>query len=197
MTFVLQPLDYPTDSLHPFLSKDLINGHYVRTQQYFDTANNLITRYQLPNLDLKDMIDYVSVRIIDGALLHNLCSAWNHQFYWNSLAPTNTTQPSAELLKEITIHFGSLNGLKNRFVDIGVNGIGSHWTWLVSNAGRLHIRNTPNSSPPILHDPARPLLVVDGWEHAYCAQYHENKRGYYEAMWQIINWEHVNDRFAG
>lgn len=198
MTFVLQPLDYSIDSLQPHLSAAVVDKHYNGiTKQYFDAANQLLSAREFPDFDnLADAINYASLHVMNTALLHNLCSAWNHQFFWKSISPKLDTQPSTELLKDIIINFDSIDGLKAQFIEAGVNGIGSHWTWLVRSAGRLQIKTTPNSTTPILHDVAHPLLVIDGWEHSYCEQYHTDKRGYYEAVWQLINWEHVNDRFA-
>jgi Fe-Mn family superoxide dismutase len=41
-----------------------------------------------------------------------------------------------------------------------------------------------------------PLLVLDAWEHAYYLQYQTRKTDFFEAVWNVWNWEDVADRFA-
>jgi Fe-Mn family superoxide dismutase len=42
-----------------------------------------------------------------------------------------------------------------------------------------------------------PLLVIDGWEHAYYLQYRTEKAKFFEALWSVVNWEDVSTRFTG
>jgi superoxide dismutase, Fe-Mn family len=37
--------------------------------------------------------------------------------------------------------------------------------------------------------------VIDAWEHAYYLQYENRKAEFFEAVWQIWNWEDVAQRF--
>jgi len=43
---------------------------------------------------------------------------------------------------------------------------------------------------------ARPLLVIDAWEHAYYLQYENRRAEYVEAIWNVVNWDDVATRFA-
>jgi Fe-Mn family superoxide dismutase len=40
-----------------------------------------------------------------------------------------------------------------------------------------------------------PLLVLDAWEHAYYLQYQTDKKRYFEAIWNLWNWNDVARRF--
>ena len=42
-----------------------------------------------------------------------------------------------------------------------------------------------------------PLLQVDMWEHAYYLQYKNVKADYVKAFWNVVNWEDVQNRYAG
>ena len=41
-----------------------------------------------------------------------------------------------------------------------------------------------------------PLLVLDAWEHAYYAQYANEKKKFFDAVWNVWNWDDVARRFA-
>ena len=43
---------------------------------------------------------------------------------------------------------------------------------------------------------AEPLLVIDAWEHAYYLQYRNNRASYVDAIWNVVDWADVADRFA-
>jgi Fe-Mn family superoxide dismutase len=41
-----------------------------------------------------------------------------------------------------------------------------------------------------------PLLVLDAWEHAYYLQYQTGKEKYFEAIWNLWNWQDVAQRLV-
>ena len=41
-----------------------------------------------------------------------------------------------------------------------------------------------------------PLLVFDAWEHAFYLQYKNVKADFFGALWNIVNWGDVQERFA-
>lgn len=102
---------------------------------------------------------------------------------------------SGPLSDAISSEFGGLEGLKKQF-NAALAGIqGSGWGWLVKDAttGRLKITTTPNQDP-ITADTV--VIGVDAWEHAYYLQYENAKVKYFDAIWDVINWEVAGKRFA-
>ena len=39
-----------------------------------------------------------------------------------------------------------------------------------------------------------PLLAFDAWEHAYYLQYKNVKADFFDALWNVVNWDDVGDR---
>jgi Fe-Mn family superoxide dismutase len=40
-----------------------------------------------------------------------------------------------------------------------------------------------------------PLLVIDAWEHAWYLQYLNEKAKFFDALWNVLNWADVAQRF--
>jgi Fe-Mn family superoxide dismutase len=40
-----------------------------------------------------------------------------------------------------------------------------------------------------------PLMVLDAWEHAYYLQYQNRKTEFFEAVWNIWNWQDISARY--
>ena len=63
--------------------------------------------------------------------------------------------------------------------------------------GRLFVEHgTKVYEGMIIGQSAAPLLVFDAWEHAFYLQYKNVKADYVDALWNIVSWENVADRFA-
>ena len=43
---------------------------------------------------------------------------------------------------------------------------------------------------------AVPILVLDAWEHAYYLQYGPEKKRYFDAIWNVWNWDDVARRYV-
>ena len=75
--------------------------------------------------------------------------------------------------------------------------MGSGWAALVWEplGGRLLITQIYDHQSN-LNQSGVPLLVLDAWEHAYYLQYQNRKEEFFEAVWNVWNWEDVAERYA-
>lgn len=193
MKFQLPALPWKKNDFEPFLSPETIETHYYGHHKgYIDKTNDLISRLGLENVTLeKIVLNY------DGSLYENAAQAWNHSFYWMGLsakAPRLTA--NGDFVNAVIAQFGSLDGMRDKFIDCGSNLFGSGWTWLVGNeSGELDFVNTHNGDNPIRFEDSHPLWTADIWEHAYYLDYRNHRREYLEGIWDHINWSFVEECF--
>lgn len=193
MTHVLPPLPYPKNALEPYISAETLEYHYGKHHQaYVTNLNNLITGTEFENLPLEDIILKSS-----GGIFNNAAQVWNHTFYWNGLKPNGGGQPSGALAEAIDKAFGSFDKFKEELSKTAVTTFGSGWAWLVKNAdGSLAVVSTGNAANPLTNGQT-PLFTIDVWEHAYYIDYRNARPKYVEELWNLVNWEFVEQNFTG
>ncbi|MBR2475174.1 MAG: Fe-Mn family superoxide dismutase, partial [Bacteroidaceae bacterium] len=77
----------------------------------------------------------------------------------------------------------------------GINIFGSGWVWLSCDVeGNLEIDKCQNADNPILFRRI-PLLCFDVWEHAYYLDYQNQRTEHLSALWTILNWEIIENRY--
>ena len=76
-----------------------------------------------------------------------------------------------------------------------MNRFGSGWSWLVVSNGDLKVTSTANQDSPIL-DGDTPILGIDVWEHAYYLNYQNRRPDYLEAIFNVIDWSAVGERYT-
>ena len=192
MTHTLPPLPYAMDALAPKMSKETLEYHYGKhLQTYIDNLNNLIKGTPYENMTLEE----ISVKA-DGPIYNNGAQAWNHAFFFNSFSPTPKSAPEGALAEAIKRDFGSFDGLKTRMAQAAAGLFGSGWVWLAENgAGELVVVGEQNAGNPMCRG-MKPLLAIDVWEHAYYIDYRNRRADAVGALWNVIDWRVVEDRYA-
>ncbi|TPP59980.1 Superoxide dismutase, partial [Fasciola gigantica] len=122
----------------------------------------------------------------------------NHSIFWKNLSPNGGGTPSGSLANAINDEFGSFEEFKAKFSAATVAVQGSGWGWLAFNPNtkRLQIITCPNQDPLEGTTGLKPLLGIDVWEHAYYLQYKNARPDYVRAIWNVINWDDVAQRYA-
>lgn len=193
MTFELPKLKFAHDALEPSLTVENVYLHYTKhTKGYYDKTNELIkgTRFE-KSPSLQDLISKTKT----GTLLYNQANqAYNHTLYWENLSPnTETGAPSIELKTAIEKQWKNLKTFQQDFEEIANKGFGSYWCWLVEYNNKLEIVVTNDADNP---KEGTILLVIDGWEHSWYPTFLNDKKRYFSSIWNIVNWNIVNDRFS-
>jgi len=196
MAFTLPPLPYAYNALEPHIDEQTMKIHHDKHHQaYVDNLNKAIAGSEHENKSLEELI--ASAGKISPAVRNNGGGHWNHTFFWEILSGNGGT-PSGNLGEAINSTFGSFDEFKTKFNAAGVGRFGSGWVWLISRDGKLEISSTPNQDNPLM-DVAdvkgTPILGVDVWEHAYYLKYQNKRPDYLGAIWNVINWNKVQEHF--
>jgi len=199
MAFSLPALPYASDALEPHIDKETMEIHHGKHHQaYVDNLNKAIAGTDAESLSIEEIIKNVSK--YGPAVRNNGGGHFNHTLFWTILSSNAQTTPSGELATAIDETFGSYEELKKKLQEAGATRFGSGWSWLiVDDAGKLQVTSTPNQDNPLM-DVAEvkgtPILGIDVWEHAYYLKYQNKRPAYLEAIFNVIDWKAVGERYA-
>jgi len=184
----LPELPYAKDALEPYISRETLEYHHDKHHRaYVEKLNSLIPKSKFEDDSLEDIVLRSS-----GEIFNNAAQAWNHEFYWQCLAPPGGGDPPEALSGDIISAFGSFDEFKRQFSQVAENTFGSGWAWLTRNkAGSLQIVGTRNADNPMVNGQT-PLLTCDVWEHAYYIDYRNARPDYLQAFWSVVNWDFVS-----
>jgi Fe-Mn family superoxide dismutase len=197
MAFTLPALPYAKEALEPYIDAQTMEIHHDKHHQaYVDNLNKAIDGTEHAEKSLEDLVK--SAGSISPAVRNNGGGHWNHTFFWEILTPGGATEPTGALADAITEAFGSLDALKEKVSTAGATRFGSGWAWVIVKDGKLEVTSTPNQDNPLM-DVAEvkgtPILGIDVWEHAYYLKYQNKRPDYLKAIWSVINWDKVAEKF--
>jgi len=199
MAFELPALPYASDALEPHIDKETMEIHHGKHHQaYVDNLNKAIAGTDAENLTIEENCQNISK--YPGAVRNNGDGHYKHSLFWTILSANGGGTPSGDLAAAIDKAFGSFDELKKKLQEAGATRFGSGWAWLVVDAsGNLQVTSTPNQDNPlfdIAEVKGTPILGIDVWAHAYYLKYQNKRPGYLEAIFNVIDWNAVAQRYA-
>ena len=196
--FAIKPLPYAENALEPVISARTVSFHYGKHHAgYLATLSKLVAETPFAELPLEAIVRRADAEK-NTPIFNNAAQVWNHDFYWQSLAPVGAGGvPEGEFSEAINRDFGSFENLKSALADAAVKRFGSGWAWLVSKDGKLSVISTPNAETPITQSGVKPLLTVDVWEHAYYLDWQNRRADYVAALIdKLANWKFAAANFS-
>ncbi len=190
MAFELPELPYAKDALAPYMSAETLEFHHDKHHQaYVTNGNKLLEGSGLEGRSVEEVVKESFGK--NQALFNNAGQHYNHIHFWQWMKPNGGGALPGKLEKKIVEDLGSIDKMKEDFIQAGVGQFGSGWAWLSLNNGKLEITKTPNGENPLVHG-GTPLLGVDVWEHSYYIDYRNARPKYLEAWFDnLVNWDHV------
>lgn len=192
--FTLPDLPYDYNALEPVISAQVMQLHHAKHHAAY--VNNLNTALDSLNTSLAAN-DVATVASLSSAIKFNAGGHTNHSLFWKNLRPpTDDNRPAADsaLATVLKHQFGSFEKFQEALSKQAVGVQGSGWAWLGVDAfGKLQIAATANQDTPA---GITPIMGIDVWEHAYYLQYANVRPDYVKAIWSVINWADVSDRYT-
>jgi Fe-Mn family superoxide dismutase len=198
MAYEVPDLPYDYSALEPHIDEQTMRIHHDKHHQaYVDKANAALEGTEWADKPVGEVLANLSSLPSDkqGPVRNNAGGHANHTLFWTILGPNGGGTPSGDLAAAIDNAFGSFDAFKQQMVDAGVNRFGSGWAWLVLDNGQLAVTSSANQDSPIT-DGQTPLLGIDVWEHAYYLKYQNKRPDYLAAIWNVIDWSAVAERYA-
>lgn len=192
--FELITLPYEANALEPVISAQTLGFHHGKHHLgYVNNLNAAIEGTPFAEMELVDIVKKAS-----GGMLNNAGQTLNHNLYFTQFCkPVADNKPIGKLAAAIDAQFGSFDAFCKEFVQAGATLFGSGWVWLSADAeGKLVISKETNASNPVLKD-LKPLLTFDVWEHAYYLDYQNRRPDHLNALWQIVDWNVIEQRYNG
>ena len=197
--FELKELPYAFDALEPYIDVRTMEIHHGKHHAaYTNNLNAAIKGSDLEGKTIEEILSNISAH--EAVVRNNGGGFYNHNLFWDIMAPGGAKQPEGDLLKVINSSFGSYQNFKEAFTKAALTRFGSGWAWLVKQGEGLVISSTPNQDNPLMdlaEVRGKPILGVDVWEHAYYLKYQNRRPDYVEAFFNVVNWDEVTQRFKG
>lgn len=191
--YVLPDLDYDYGALEPHISGQIMELHHDKHHAaYVKKANETLDKLD----EARDKADFTRIAGLEKALAFNLSGHVLHSLFWRNLKPKGGGRPTASIAEAIVRDFGSFAGFQAQLNEVAGTIMGSGWGALVYEplAGRLLTCQIYDHQSN-LSQAGVPLLVIDAWEHAYYLQYKTEKTKFFDAVWNLWDWDDVCERY--
>lgn len=191
--FKLMTLPFEAEALEPVISRETIAFHHGKhLAGYVNNLNTMLPGSGFEKVTLEEIVCKAA-----GGILNNAGQILNHELYFGQFgAPKADNKPVGKLAEAIVRDFGSFEAFKETFQKSGATLFGSGWVWLSADQdGKLVITQETNAANPVQKG-LKPLLTFDVWEHAYYLDYQNRRPDHLAALWQIINWSVIEQRYV-
>lgn len=191
--YTLPDLPYDPAALEPHISGRIMSLHHDKHHAaYVKGANVAIERLQ----ESREKDDFTTISMLQKNLAFNVSGHVLHSVFWTNLSPDGGGEPTGALAEALGETFGSFAAFRRHMTEAASTIQGSGWalaSW-EPIAGRIVVQQ--------VHDHqgnhgqgTTPMLAIDAWEHAYYLQYENRKTEFFDAIWNVINWDDVAARY--
>ena len=192
--YTLPDLPYDYGALEPHYSAQVLELHHDKHHDaYVKGANETLEKLEAARA--KD--DFAAIVGLQKSMAFHVSGHVLHSLFWKNLSPNGGGKPEGELQAAVDNFFGDFDAFKAQLAAATTTVQGSGWGVLAwEPTGQRLIVEQVYDHQGNVGNGSEPLLVFDAWEHAYYLQYKNVKADYVEALWEIVNWQDVAERFA-
>jgi superoxide dismutase len=195
--FTQVPLPYSYAALEPYIDAQTMEIHFSKHHTaYIKNLNVAVAGTDIAFATLEEI--FAKVSKYSDAVRNNAGGHYNHSMFWTILTDKKTAL-HPQLEEAIKATWTSVDSMKVLLNKAAATRFGSGWAWLyVTPEGKLAIGSSPNQDNPLMDSsPIKgyPILGIDVWEHAYYLKYQNKRADYLAAIWNVVNWEEVSNRY--
>lgn len=190
--YALPELGYAHDALEPHVKKEILELHHGKHHAaYVTNANAMLDKLE----EARAKSDFASIPHLERALAFNVAGHVLHSIFWKNLKKGGGGEPTGALADQIKADFGSFDTFKKQLNAASSTVYGSGWGALVWEPvlGKLITTQIYDHQSNFTVG-GTPVLVFDAWEHAWYLQYQNRKAEFFDALWNVINWDDVAAR---
>jgi Fe-Mn family superoxide dismutase len=193
-TYTLPDLPYDPAALEPHISGRIMELHHDKHHAAYVTgANTTLEKLH----DMRGKGDFSVISMLEKNLAFHVSGHVLHSIFWTNLSPDGGGEPSGELGDLLEETFGGYLTFRQQMTEAAATIQGSGWalaSW-EPVAGRVVVQQVHDHQGN--HGQGTvPLLAIDAWEHAFYLQYENRKADFFEAIWNVVNWDDVARRLA-
>ena len=190
--YKLPDLPYALDALEPHISARIMELHHGKHHAaYVEGANKALDQIA----EARAKSEMASIAALEHTLAFNLSGHVLHSLFWNCMAPNAGGRPQRALATAIDRDFGSFEAFKQQLTQAAATVMGSGWAAMVwEPVGRRLLVTQIEDHQSNVVEGGVPVMVLDAWEHAYYLQYENRKAEYFEAIWNVWNWDAIGRR---
>jgi Fe-Mn family superoxide dismutase len=194
--YTLPELPYDYAALEPHCSARIMELHHDKHHAtYVKGANETLEK--LASLRAGDEDTAARMSSLQRTLAFNVAGHLLHSVFWKNLSPDGGGKPEGELAAAIDDAFDDFESFKKEMTAATTTVQGSGWGALVWEPAARRVMVTQVHDHQAQLTPASlPLLVIDAWEHAFYLQYENRKAEWVDAVWEMVNWTDVANRFG-
>ena len=192
--YTLPDLRYDYGSLEPHISGKIMELHHDKHHAgYVKGANTALEKLD----EARQKEDFTRLAALEKALAFNLSGHVLHSLFWQNLTPRGGGRPEGELANAINESFGGFEKFQKQMKEVAATIMGSGWAALVwEPLGKRLLTTQIYDHQSNLAQAGVPILVLDAWEHAFYLQYQNRKTEFFDAIWNVWNWQDAADRFS-
>lgn len=192
-TYSLPDLPYDPGALEPHISGRIMELHHDKHHAaYVKGANATLDKLR----GMREKGDFTTLSLLERSLAFHVSGHVLHSVFWTNLSPDGGGDPEGALGEVIDSTYGSFPTFRKQMTEAASTIQGSGWALLSWEpvAGRLQVQQVHDHQGD--HGQGTtPLLAIDAWEHAYYLQYENEKGAFFDAVWNVVNWDDVARRF--
>jgi Fe-Mn family superoxide dismutase len=191
--YALPDLPYDYGALEPHISAKIMQLHHDKHHKtYVDGANQTLEALA----EARDKSDFARIAALEHQLAFHVSGHVLHSIFWKNMSPNGGGEPTGPLASAIDRDFGGFAKFKQQLTKAAATCMGSGWGALMFDtlSGRLITTQIHDHESQTVQG-GLPLLVLDAWEHAWYLQYLNEKAKFFVAIWNVLNWKDVAERY--